>query len=219
MQARPLRIRIKLPYRFNLIAKEVDAHRPIHLRRIHVDNAAANRHLARHLDDVNPRVADRKQMLDQHLGHVLFALLQLQRKARIVVAPKQFHAHSFNWRDHQPCSAGRQLPQRNGSLLLNFRVRRKILKRENIVRRKPQDLRGRDHSRQLTSCQYRRMQSLRRLIVGNNHQRRRLPRPHKVRKVKSASRGCESGHTSTPRATCQMAAYTLKCCGGLQVRH
>ena len=44
----------------------------------------------------------RQQMLHQHLRHMLFALAQLQRQRRIIIARKQLHARCFHWRNHQP---------------------------------------------------------------------------------------------------------------------
>ena len=59
---RPLRRRIELPYRFDFVAEELDAHRAICLGRINVQNAAAQRMLARHLDHIHRNVADRVQV-------------------------------------------------------------------------------------------------------------------------------------------------------------
>ena len=81
MRAAALRLGVELADGLDLVAEEVDADGTIHLRRVDVDDSAANRHLPGHLDHVYARVADREQVLDQHVGHVLLADSQPQGRA------------------------------------------------------------------------------------------------------------------------------------------
>ncbi len=104
-------------------------------------------------------------------------------------------------------------------------MRRKILKRQHIMRRKTQHLVGIQRAGQLARRQHRRMQRLGRLVVRDQDQHRRM-RPmrrlrsaHKVRKVEGPRGRGQSGHTSPTRAARQMATCTLKGVGVLQVRH
>ena len=58
---------------FDLVAEEVDADGAVHLGGVDVEDAAAEGDLAGHLDDVDFGVADGEEVLDEHVGHVLFA--------------------------------------------------------------------------------------------------------------------------------------------------
>ena len=82
VEAGALRLGIEAADGFDLVAEEVDADGAVHLRRVDVEDAAAKRDLAGHLDDVDAGVADGEQMLDQHVGHVLFAALADAARAR-----------------------------------------------------------------------------------------------------------------------------------------
>jgi hypothetical protein len=59
---RALRLRIEFADGLNLVAEELDAHRPVRLRRIDVENSAAPRELPRHLHQIHLRVAHRGQV-------------------------------------------------------------------------------------------------------------------------------------------------------------
>ncbi len=123
-RARPLGLRIEAAHRLDLIAEKVNANRPLHLGAIDVENSATHRHLPGHLHHVHARVANREQMLHQHLRKMLLTLAQSQRQRSIVVARKELHARSFNGRNHQLRRAARKLPQGRSPLLLNLSMRR-----------------------------------------------------------------------------------------------
>ena len=59
---------IELADRLDFVAEKLDANRPVHFRRIHVEQSAAMSELPRHLDHVHLVVADDAQVLDQPLG-------------------------------------------------------------------------------------------------------------------------------------------------------
>ena len=59
---RPLRRRIEAPDRLHFIAEKLDAHRALRLRRIHIQNAAAQRVLSGHLDHIGRAIANGVQV-------------------------------------------------------------------------------------------------------------------------------------------------------------
>ena len=148
---RPLRLRIKLAHRLDLIAKEIHANRPVSLRRIHIQNAATPRKLPRHLHQVHLRITHARQVIDQHPDVDLFAPLQLQRQPRVVAPRKQPQRHRLHRRNHNRRRASNKLPKHSSPLLLNIRMRRKILKRQHIMRRQPQHALGIDGARKFAA--------------------------------------------------------------------
>ena len=109
----------------------------------------------------------------------------------------------------------RNLPQRSGARLLNLRMRRKILKRQHIVRRQPQHLRRIQRSGQLAgAASTAACSASAALLSATTITQRALRRADEVGKIERPRRRGQSGHTSAPRASAQMAAYTLK---GLRV--
>ena len=204
---------------FDLVAEEVDADGTVLLGAVDVDDAAANRDLAGHLDDVDAGVADGEQMLDEHVGDVLFADAQVQRERGVVVAAEEAHAGGLDGRDDEARRvAGADLPERGGAGLLNLRVRREVFERQDIVRGEPQDLRGVERAGQLAGGEDGGVQRLGGFVVGDDDERGRLRGADEVRKIERAGGGGESGDTTTPRSAAQMATHTLKGLGVLQVR-
>ena len=136
----PLRLRIEAPDRLDLIPEEVDTHRPFLLGRVDVEDSAAQRHLSRHLDDIDPGVADRQEMLHQHVGQMLFAGSQMESEAVVEVAREELHAGGFHRGDDEAwcCRSLRggflaELPECCSAVLLNLRMRRQVLERQHIM--------------------------------------------------------------------------------------
>jgi len=103
-----------------LVAEELDAHRAIHFRRIDIQYPTAQRDLTGHLDDIDTGVADREQMLDEHIGENLVVVLQVQCEGCIMFAGKKPHAGSFDGCDDEACGSGGDLPQRSCTCFENF---------------------------------------------------------------------------------------------------
>ena len=219
MVGRPLCVRIEAPDGFDLIAEELHAHGPVHLRAIHIDDAAAHRDLPGHLDDVHTRVPDRKQMFEQHLRDVLFALAQLERERSVVLTPKQPHAGRFHGRDDEPRLPAGDLPQRGRAPLLYFAVRGKILEGQDIVRGQPQHLMGLERTGEVAGREHGRVQRLGGVVIGDQHQRRSLPRAHEVGQIQGARGRGKPGDTAATRAPGQVATHTRKRLGAFQIRN
>ena len=132
---RALRLRIEFANGLDLVAKKLDAHRAVALRRIHIQNAATARELPRHLHQVHLRVADAGQMRGEDLRIHLFAALESHRQTGIVVAVKEPQRRRLDRRNQDRHRARGQLPQRRCALLLHIGMRREIFERENVVRR------------------------------------------------------------------------------------
>ena len=77
---------VELADGFDLVAEEVDADGAVHLGGVDVEDAAAEGDLAGHLDDVDLGVADGEEVLDEHVGHVLFADVEVEGEGAVVVA-------------------------------------------------------------------------------------------------------------------------------------
>ncbi len=109
------------------------------LGRVDVEDAAAEGDLAGHLDHIDAGVADGEEMLDEHVGEVLFAALEVEGEGGVVLAREEAHAGGFDGRDDEAGRAAGDLPERGGAGLLNLGVGREIFKREDIVCGEAQD--------------------------------------------------------------------------------
>ena len=184
----------------HLVAEELDANGPVHLLRVDVQDTAAQSDLAGHLHHIDARVADGEEVLDEHVGQVLFAALEMQGERGIVVAREQAHAGRFNGRDHQACGAAGDLPERCGARLLDFRVWRQVFKRENIVRGKAQHGIGVERTGQLAGRQHGGVQRLSCLVVGDQNKTGGVGRAGEERKIQRAGGKGEAGDASSPAA-------------------
>ena len=125
-----LRSRIEAANGVDLVAEELDAHRALGLRRIHVENASAHRVLTRHFDHVGGTVADRVEMAEQVFQVEGLSAPQGAGQIAVILSRSLQNRGCGNRRDHDPGLARRDLPQRSGALLLQFRMGRKILERQ-----------------------------------------------------------------------------------------
>ena len=157
-------------------------------------------------------------MVDHHLRQILLAHAQVERQRLVVVAPEELHAGGLKRRDHQLRLAGGDLPQRRRSLLLYFRMRRQILKRQHIVSRQPQHGVGLQGTDQLAHAQHCRMKAFRSLVVRHDHHRWRARRPHEHGQIQSPGSRRQPRDASSPRASAQMPPDTLKRLRMLKVR-
>jgi hypothetical protein len=101
---------IKLADRFNLVAKQLDAQRPVGFRRVGVKQAAANGILARHLYDVHGGVADGVQVRPQLLDVNLICFSNRARQAGVMLRVAQAHGSSFHAGNHDLRRSGCDLP-------------------------------------------------------------------------------------------------------------
>ena len=145
-----MRLGIELADRLDLVAEEVDADGALLLGRVDIEDAPAQRDLAGHLDDVDFRVADREQVVDEHIRHVLFAGAESEREAVIEVTREESHTGRFDGRDDEArrggglrCGLLAQLPERSGAVLLDLGVGREVLEGKYVVPRKAQHRLGR----------------------------------------------------------------------------
>ena len=138
---RALRAGIEAAHRFHFVAKKLDAHRALRLGRIGIENAPTQGILPGHLDHIHRAVAHGVQVFDQPLGVNGLALADDPREIGVVFLLAQAHGRRGDGRNHHRRAAGHNFPQSAGTRLLNLRMRRKVLKRQDVIGRQ------RDHAR------------------------------------------------------------------------
>ena len=195
-----LRGRIELANRFDLVAKELDAHRTIGFRRINIEQAAAMRELSRHLDDIHLAVSHDAQVLQQTVGVADVAAANHLGQVGIEAGGAQAHRGRSQRDDHDFRRTGRDLPQRRRALLLDLGMGRQIFEGQNVIGWQSDDRVGRNCAGQIGHGAQGREQLFRRTIVANNNGQRTRRRPRQQRIEQSLSRGSKSGHTCPLRA-------------------
>ena len=215
---RALRFGIEFADGFNLIAEEIEAHGAIHLRRIDVENAAAARELARHLDDIHLRVADALQMRRQHLDVDFFTAPQDLRQSGIIRAIEEAHTCCLDRRNYNRHTCCCNLPQYGCALFQHIGVGRKIFEWEHVMRGQPDDAFAFDGARQLGRGAEHLHERFGSLVIGNQHDDGRLRSLGKIGEIERPAGRRKSRHTTAPGTKVQMPSHTFKTRGVLQVR-
>ena len=117
----------------DFVAEELDADGTVGFGRVDVEDAAAAGELAGHLDDVHLRVADGGEMRGEDFDVDLFAALEGDGEAGVVVAIEEPEGGGFDGGDEDGDGAGGELPERGGALLLHVGVGREIFEGKHIV--------------------------------------------------------------------------------------
>jgi len=203
---------------FDLVAEEVEADGAVGFGGVDVHDAAADGDLAGHLDDIDFGVADAEEMLEEHVGEMLFAAAEMEGEAGVVVGREEAHAGGLDGRDEDAAGAGGELPERGGSLLEEVGVGGEIFEGENIVRGEGEDLRGRERAGEMAGGGDGCVEGFGGFVVCDEDERGGVERADEGGKDEGAGGAGESGDTPTPRAGCQMQPHTLERLGGFQVR-
>jgi len=188
----------------DLVAEEVDADGTVHLRGVHVEDAATESDLAGHLYYIDFGVSDGEEMLDEHVGYVLFAKFEVESQGTVVVAREELHAGGFDWGDDQPGLRGGWLadfPEGSGAGFLNFGVGREVFEGEDVVGGETKDGFGGDGAGELAGVEYGGVEGFGGFVVGYDDEAGSLGRADEEGKMECAGGESETGHTSTPRAT------------------
>ncbi len=213
---RSLRAGIELADRLHFVAEQLDAHRAVGLGRINIQNAAAQRIFAGHLDHIHGDITHRVEVGHERFGIDGLRLAQGSRQFRVILRRAQADGRRRNRRDHDGGRARGNLPQRGGAFFLKFRMGREILKRQHVARRKPDDGVGLGASAQLAERGQHRNQLFGSAIVGNNDDQRPGSGLLQQNQQQRLGGGGQSRHTYPPRALFQMGGYTRE---GGQVFH
>ncbi len=92
---------IKLPDGLDLVPEELDAHRALIFRRIHIENAAAQGIFSGHFDDVGGVVADRVEVGEQRVDVEHFAAANGPRQIGVILGRTQAKGGGGNRRNHE----------------------------------------------------------------------------------------------------------------------
>ena len=157
-------------------------------------------------------------MLDQHVGEILFAALEMQREGGVVVAGKEAHAGGFDGRDDQARGPGGDLPEGGGAGFLDFGVGREVFEGEDVVGGKAQDGVGVERAGEVAGGEDGGVQRLGGLVVRDQDERGGAGCADEERKIEGAGGEGEAGDTSSPAAGTQMATDTLEGDRMFQVR-
>ena len=194
-------IGVELADGFDLVTEEVDADGAVHLGGVDVEDAATEGDLSGHLDDVDPGVADGEEVLDEHVGHVLFADAEVEGEGAVVVAGEETHAGGFDWRDDETGLAGCDLPQGGGAGLLDLGVGRKVFEGEDVVGGEAEDGFGGDGPCELAGAEDGGVEGLGGLVVGDDDDAGGVGSAYEEGKIEGAGGEGEAGDTSAPRAS------------------
>ena len=118
---------------FHLVAKQLNAQRTIGLGWIRVQQAATHRVLAGHFNHINAGITDGVQVLDKFIHVQQVSASHNPRQSGIMFCRAQAHGRGFQRSNHNRDPARNNLPQSSRALLLNFRMRRHVLKRQHVV--------------------------------------------------------------------------------------
>jgi hypothetical protein len=152
-------------------------------------------------------------VLDEHVGHVLFAELEVEGECAVVVPGEETHAGGFDGGDDQTGLSGgglADLPEVGGAGLLNFGVGRKILERENVVSGEAEDRFGGDGAGEFAGAEDGGVEGLGGFVVGDDDETGCAGGAHEEGKIEGSGGEGEARHTSAPRAFAEMTAYTLE---------
>jgi hypothetical protein len=157
-------------------------------------------------------------VLDEHVGHVLFAELEMEGEGVVVVAGEETHAGGFDWGDDEASLVGGDLPESGGAGLLNFGVGRKIFERQDVVSGEAEYGFAREGAGKLAGTEGGGVEGLGRFVVGDDDETGGVGGSDEEGKIEGAGSEGQTRDTSAPRASAQVAAYTLKSVRMLQVR-
>ena len=129
---RALRVWLKPAHRFDLVAEELNAVGPAGIRREDIQDAAAHRVLAGHLDRLAALVADALQMGDDVLERDFFSGAEGECKLAIEVGGLGAKQGGSDRRDGEGHALGGQAPQTPGALLADLGVRREALPGQDV---------------------------------------------------------------------------------------
>jgi hypothetical protein len=105
-------------------------------------------------------------MLDEHVGHVLFAEFEVEGEGAVVVAGEETHAGGFDGCYDEAGLRGRDLPQGGGAGLLDLGVGRKVFEGEDVVGWEAEDGLGRERAGKFTGTEDGGMEGLGGFVVG-----------------------------------------------------
>jgi hypothetical protein len=140
-------------------------------------------------------------VLDEHIGHVLFADPEVEGEGAVVVAGEETHAGGFDWRNDETGLSSGDLPEGGGPGLLDLGVGRKIFEGKDVVGRETEDGFGGDGPGEFAGAEDGGLKGLGGLVVSHDDDAGGVGGAEEVGKVEGAGGKCKPRDTSTPRAS------------------
>ncbi len=203
-----MRSGIELANGVGFVAEELDTERAVGFRRVHVEDAAANRVLARHLDYVGGGVPDGVEMREEGIEIEGFATTDGAGEAGVVVAGAQADGCRCHGRDDDGCRTGSDLPQSRGALFLEFRVRREILEGKHVASGEGDNGLRIAGGSEFTEAAEDRQEIFHRAVVVDDEDERASGSALKKHEQQGFRRGREAGDTHAPRALLEVGGNT-----------
>ena len=203
-----LRGGIELANRVDFVAEELDAHRAVGFGGVDVEDAAAHGVLAGHLDDVGGGVADGVEVREQGFEVERFAAADGAGEIGVVVAGAQADGGGRDWRDHDGCSTGGNLPQSGGAFFLEFGMRREILEGEHVAGGEGDDGFGIAGGGEFAEAAEDGNEVFDGAVVVDDEDERTLGGALKQHEQQGFRGGSEAGDTNPPRALLEVGGYT-----------
>ena len=157
-------------------------------------------------------------MLDEHVGHVLFADSKMEGQGAVEVTWKELHAGGFDGGDDEAGLSCGDLPEGGGAGLLDLGVWGEIFEREDVVRGEAEDGLGGDGAGEIAGGEDGGVEGFGRFVVGDEDEARSVGGADEEREIERASGEGEAGDTSSPAAGAEMATDTVEGHGVFQVR-
>ena len=157
-------------------------------------------------------------MFDEHVGQVLFALLEVERQAGVVVAGEEAHAGGFDGGDDELCLIGRDLPEGGSAGFEDLGVWREVFEGEDVVRGEAEDGLGREGSSEVAGGEDGGVEGLSGFVVRDEDEAGRGGGADEEREIQRAGGKGEAGDTSSPAAGAEMLPDTVEWGGVLKVR-
>ncbi len=148
----------------------------------------------------------------------LFAAAQRDGEAGIILAIEELEGRGLGWGNQDRDGPGGELEQSCGALLLHIGVRRKIFKREDIVRRETDHPAGIDGASEFATGAENGLKSFGCLVVGNDQNDRLASGAGQERQVERTRGRGQSRHTSPARTKVEVPLYAIEGGRVLQLR-
>ncbi len=203
-----LRGGIEAADRFDFVAEELDADGALGFGGVDVEDAAANRVLAGHFDDVGGGVADGVQVGEQGFDVEGFAAAEGAGEIGVVVGGALADGGGRDRRDHDRGFAGGDFPQGGGAFFLQLGMGRQILEWEHVAGRERDYVLGIAGGGEFAEALQQGNEIFDGAVVVDDQEQRAVGGVAQQHEEQGFRGGSESGDTYPPRALPQVGGNT-----------